>query len=118
MAGFWERLTHSKNWLATNSVPSTSVSQTHNLALLRSPRSWSKTAFCMVKLEATRMMVKMPARMVSRWAPGGGQMMAWARMVKKAANSELKNITSEPSQMMTPTASIGGLSGRWRAGVG
>ena len=40
--------------------------------------------------------------------------MAWARMVKKAANRELKNITSEPSQMMTPTASMDGLSGRWR----
>jgi hypothetical protein len=37
-------------------------------------------------------------------------------MVKKAANSELKNITSEPSQMITPTDSIGGLSGRWRSG--
>ena len=43
-------------------------------------------------------------------------MVAWARMVKKAANSELKNITSEPSQMITPTASIGGLSGMWRGG--
>jgi len=35
-------------------------------------------------------------------------------MVKKAANRELKNITSDPSQMITPTASIEGLSGRWR----
>jgi hypothetical protein len=34
--------------------------------------------------------------------------------VKNAANRELKNITSEPSQMITPTASIDGLSGRWR----
>ena len=56
----------------------------------------------------------MPARRVSRWVPVGGQTEAWARMVKKAANSELKNITSEPSQMMTPTASIEGRSGRWR----
>ena len=68
----------------------------------------------MVKLDETRMRVKMPARMVSRWVPGGGQTEAWARMVKNAANRELKNITSEPSQMMTPTASIEGLSGRWR----
>ena len=81
------------------------------LALRRLPRSWSQTAFCMVKLEATRMAVKIPARMVSRWAPAGGQTEAWARMVKNAANSELKNITSEPSQMITPTASIDGLSG-------
>ena len=49
---------------------------------------------------------------MSRWVPGGGQTVAWARIVKKAANSALKNITSEPSQMMTPTASIGGRSGR------
>src|ERR1700677_3542398 len=68
----------------------------------------------MVKLEETRMAVKMPARITSRWAPAGGQTEAWARMVKKAANRELKNITSEPSQMITPTASIDGLSGRWR----
>ena len=40
--------------------------------------------------------MKMPARMVSRWVPGGGHTVAWARMVKKAANRELKNITSEP----------------------
>jgi hypothetical protein len=40
----------------------------------------------MVKLEATRMTVNAPARRVSRWAPGGGQIEAWARMVKKAAN--------------------------------
>ena len=84
------------------------------LALRRLPFSWSQTAFCMVKLDDTRTRVKMPARMVSRWVPGGGQTEAWARMVKKAANSELKNITSEPSQMITPTASIDGLSGRWR----
>jgi hypothetical protein len=31
-------------------------------------------------------------------------------MVKKAAKSPLKNITSEPSQIMTPMASIGGRS--------
>ena len=60
----------------------------------------------------------MPARMVSRCVPGGGQTEACDRMVKKAANSELKNITSEPSQMITPTASIDGLSGRWRWPVG
>ncbi len=35
-------------------------------------------------------------------------------MVKKAANSAAKNITSEPSQIMTPTASMDGRSGRWR----
>ena len=33
---------------------------------------------------------------------------AWARMVKKAAKRPLKNINSEPSQIMTPMASIGG----------
>jgi hypothetical protein len=31
-------------------------------------------------------------------------------MVKKAAKSPLKNISSDPSQIMTPTASIGGRS--------
>ena len=56
----------------------------------------------------------MPARIVSRCVPGGGHTEAWAGMVKKAAKRELKNITSEPSQMMTPTANIDGLSGRWR----
>ena len=61
--------------------------------------------------------MKKPARSVSRWVPVGGQTDAWARMVKKAANRELKNITSDPSQMMTPTASIEGLSGRWRVGL-
>src|ERR1700688_2020937 len=35
-------------------------------------------------------------------------------MVKYAANRPLKNITSEPSQIMTPTASSGGRSGTWR----
>jgi hypothetical protein len=60
------------------------------------------------------MAVKTPARMVSRWVPGGGHTDAWALMVKNAANRELKNITSEPSQIITPTCNIDGLSGRWR----
>ncbi len=38
-------------------------------------------------------------------------------MVKKAANSELKNITSEDSQIMTPTPIIEGRSGRCRRGA-
>ena len=114
VAGLWDRSTHSKNWLATNSAPRTRVATTQILALRRSPRSWSQTAFCMVKLEDTRTRVKIPARTVSRWAPAGGHTEAWARMVKNAANREEKNMTSEPSQMMTPTASMDGLSGRWR----
>jgi hypothetical protein len=36
--------------------------------------------------------------------------MVLARMVKKAAKSPLKNISSDPSQIMTPMASIGGRS--------
>src|ERR1019366_3811411 len=56
--------------------------------------------------------------MVSSSVPLGGQTEAWALMVKKAANRALKNITSEPSQIMTPTAIMGGRSGRCRAGVG
>src|SRR5580700_4774017 len=35
-------------------------------------------------------------------------------MVKYAAKRPLKNISSEPSQIMTPTASKGGRSGTWR----
>jgi hypothetical protein len=31
-------------------------------------------------------------------------------MVKKAANKPLKNMSSEPSQIITPTASMGGRS--------
>ena len=66
----------------------------------------------MVKLDETSTRVKMMPRMVSRWVPGGGQTppTALARMVKKAAKRPLKNISSEPSQIMTPTASMGGRS--------
>ena len=48
--------------------------------------------------------------MVSRWVPGGGQTVCSERIVKKAAKRPLKNISSEPSQIMTPMASIGGRS--------
>ncbi len=92
----------------------TIVTTTHVFALRRLPRSWSKTAFCMEKLDATRMAVNIPACTVSSLVPAGGHTEAWARMEKKAANSELKNITSDPNQMITPTANIDGLSGRWR----
>jgi hypothetical protein len=72
--------------------------------------SW-KTARCMVKLDETRTSVKKPARRVSRSVPAGGQgPMVLARMVKKAAKRPLKNISSDPSQIMTPMASIGGRS--------
>ena len=65
----------------------------------------------MVKLEDTRISVKKPARKVSRSVPAGGQgPTVLARMVKKAAKSPLKNISSDPSQIMTPTASMGGRS--------
>ena len=65
----------------------------------------------MVKLEETRISVKNPARRVSRSVPAGGQgPMVLARMVKKAAKRPLKNISSDPSQIMTPMASIGGRS--------
>jgi hypothetical protein len=37
--------------------------------------------------------------------PGDGQIGAAARIVKKAAKSPLKNMNSEPSQIITPTAS-------------
>ena len=57
------------------------------------------------------MSVKTPARSMSSSVPAGGQgPMVLARMVKKAAKSPLKNISSDPSQIMTPTASIGGRS--------
>src|ERR1700722_13979845 len=63
----------------------------------------------MVKLDDTRIRVKKPARAVSRTVPAGGQgPTVLARMVKKAAKRPLKNISSDPSQIMTPMASIGG----------
>jgi hypothetical protein len=78
---------------------------------LRRRHSAWKTAYCMVKLDATRIAVKMPARTTSRSVPAGGQgPTVLALMVKKAAKRPLKNMTSEPSQIMTPTASIGGRS--------
>src|ERR1700728_2497804 len=65
----------------------------------------------MVKLDDTRIRVKKPARPVSRTVPAGGQgPTVLARMVKKAAKSPLKKISSDPSQIMTPMASIGGRS--------
>src|ERR1700683_2233201 len=70
-----------------------------------------KTARCMVKLDDTSTRVKKPARRVSSVVPAGGQgPTVLARMVKKAAKSPLKNISSDPSQIMTPVASIGGRS--------
>jgi hypothetical protein len=69
------------------------------------------TAYCMVKLDDTRIKVKAPARSVSRSVPAGGHgPMVFARMVKNAAKRPLKNISSDPSQIMTPTASMGGRS--------
>ena len=65
----------------------------------------------MVKLDDTSTRVKMPARTTSSSVPAGGQgPIVLARMVKKAAKSPLKNISSDPSQIMTPMASIGGRS--------
>ena len=65
--------------------------------------------------------MKAPARRVSRSVPAGGQgPMVLARMVKKAAKRPLKNISSDPSQIMTPMASIGGRSWTifpWGAGA-
>ena len=80
-------------------------------------RSSSKTAFCMVKLDETSTAVKIAARMVSRWVPAGGQTVCSERIVKKAANRPLKNMSSEPSQIMTPMASIGGRSWVIRGGL-
>ena len=61
------------------------------------------TAYCMVKLDDTSTRVKMPARRVSSSVPAGGHgPTVFARMVKKAAKSPLKNISSDPSQIMTP----------------
>src|SRR5208283_5083106 len=65
----------------------------------------------MVKLEETSTRVKTPARRVSSVVPAGGHgPTVLARMVKKAAKRPLKNISSDPSQIMTPMASIGGRS--------
>ena len=65
--------------------------------------------------------MKKPARAVSRTVPAGGQgPTVLARMVKKAAKRPLKNISSDPSQIMTPMASIGGRSWMifpWGAGT-
>ncbi len=62
----------------------------------------------MVKLEDTSTRVKNPARSVSSSVPAGGQgPMALARMVKKAAKSPLKNISSDPSQIITPIGQHG-----------
>src|SRR6202012_2690489 len=79
------------------------------------------TALCMVKLDDTRIRVKKPARSVSRSVPAGGHgPTVLALIVKKAAKSPLKNISSDPSQIMTPMASIGGRSWMifpWGAGT-
>src|ERR1035441_890309 len=66
----------------------------------------------MVKLLDISTKVKMAPRMASRRVPGGGHTPpgALARIVKKAAKRPLKNISSEPSQIMTPMASMGGRS--------
>ena len=72
--------------------------------------STSHTAHCMVNEDATSTMVKIPAWVVSRCVPTGGQAARCARMVKRAAKSPEKNINSLPSQIITPMASIGGRS--------
>src|SRR6516225_3747470 len=65
----------------------------------------------MVKLDDTRTKVKMPARTTSSSVPAGGHgPTVLARIVKKAAKRPLKNISSEPSQIITPTANMGGRS--------
>ena len=45
----------------------------------------------------------MVALIVSRWTPGGGHEADWARSVKYAAKSPLKNMSSEDSQTIVPT---------------
>ena len=107
-----EMKSHSVAWLARNAAPRMKVTTIQRRADLRLRHSTWLTAYCMLKLDETSTRVKMAPRMVSRWVPGGGQTPpgASARMVKKAANRPLKNISSEPSQIMTPTASMGGRS--------
>src|SRR6202034_942819 len=101
---------HSESWFPRKASPRKMVMPTQSLAERRLRRSMSKTAFCIVKLDETSTTVKQAARIVSRWVPAGGQTVCSERMVKNAANSPLKNISSEPSQIMTPMASIGGRS--------
>ncbi len=67
------------------------------------------------------MAVKIPACRTSRCAGVplgrfGGHFGRCERIVKRAANRPEKNITSEPSQIITPMASIGGRS--WTILVG
>jgi len=61
----------------------------------------------MVKLEATRMMVKMPARRVSRWAPGGGHNGAGvlnARLAKLVVpDSAQHDLVGRAMNLPTPT---------------
>ena len=82
----------------------------HTCAFLNSRRSCAQTPNCIVGLDTSSTTVKTRAWTVSSFVPGGGQTGAAARMVKKAANSPLKNMNSEPSQIMTPTASSCGCS--------
>ena len=56
------------------------------------------------------MSVKIPACKTSSLVPTGGHEARCARMVNSAAKSPEKNISSEPSQIITPMASIGGRS--------
>src|ERR1700735_4943753 len=97
------------------------VKMIHRRAAFRRRHSAWYTAYCIVKLDHTRISGQPPARSVSGSVPAGGHgPTVLARMVKKAAKRPLKNISSDPSQIMTPTASIGGRSWMifpWGAGT-
>jgi hypothetical protein len=94
----------------TNSVPMIIVVMIQRRASARRRCSINHTAHCMVNDEATKMIVKMPDCSTSSLVPTGGHAARCARIVKRAAKSPEKNISSLPSQIITPMASIGGRS--------
>src|SRR4051812_38758715 len=87
-------------------IPITNVIQIHRRMPARSPLRRRFTACCIVKLEATRMAVK-NVRYRSTWISGGAHGWFSARSVKYVANSEAKNISSEPRNSTIPATRSG-----------
>src|SRR3954464_5493115 len=95
---------YSSAWFPRNTAPSSAVSASHRTAPDLSLRSPAFTAPCMVKLEAISTSVATAVRPFASSTPTGGHGLVLARSVNHAANSPLKNISSEASHTTTPIA--------------
>src|SRR5690242_3051756 len=100
--------------------PMMNVTTNHRRSLTTSPRSAANTPIWQVTDDSTRTVVLIAAKTSVRWLVASFQTCGpWtARTVKYMANSAAKNMSSDDSHTMVPTATLLGRSGAAGAPLG